>query len=97
MTLWAARGLPWLAPSVTRDDRFVRYAGDSGREKAQRRRIAGVLSVAVLLLARAAVAVPCAGDCNGDAEVRIHEVIACVNSGLGLADLAFCVACDENG
>ena len=37
------------------------------------------------------------GDCNGDGEISINEVISCVNIGLGLANLDTCSACDSNG
>jgi hypothetical protein len=44
-------------------------------------------------------AVPCPGDCNGDGETTIDELLQAVNIALGGAALASCVAADadENG
>ena len=39
----------------------------------------------------------CVGDCGGDGEVRIDEVIASVNIGLGLLPPANCTATDADG
>ena len=39
----------------------------------------------------------CVGDCNGDGEVTINEVITGVNIGLGLAPVALCPEADGNG
>jgi len=58
------------------------------------------LSIAALwwlvgLAAPAAFA--CTGDCNGDGEVSIDEIVLAVNVGLGLASPDVCRAADENG
>jgi hypothetical protein len=39
---------------------------------------------------------PCAGDCDEDGAVEIHELVTIVNIGLGDADPAMCEAGDEN-
>jgi cysteine-rich repeat protein len=58
-------------------------------------------AVVVLVLAMAfaspARAQGCAGDCNGNDQVSINELITCVNIALGSAQLAACAACDVNG
>ncbi len=38
----------------------------------------------------------CVGDCSGDEEVAINELITCVNIALGNADVSTCPACDAN-
>jgi hypothetical protein len=38
----------------------------------------------------------CVGDCNGDGEVTISEIITCVNIALGTADVSMCSACDAD-
>ena len=47
------------------------------------------------------VAVPtpgdCVGDCNGDENVTINELISCVNIALGNSDISSCTACDDDG
>ena len=40
---------------------------------------------------------PCPGDCNGDAEVTVDELLAMVNVALGSAELSRCRAGDING
>jgi hypothetical protein len=42
-------------------------------------------------------AIPCAGDCNGDGEVHINELIAAVNIALETMPVSACGACDTNG
>jgi len=39
----------------------------------------------------------CTGDCNGDGEVTVNELISMVNIALGNADLSSCMAGDANG
>ena len=39
----------------------------------------------------------CSGDCNGDGQVTINELIASVNIALGQSDVSSCHACDLNG
>jgi cysteine-rich repeat protein len=39
----------------------------------------------------------CAGDCSGDEEVGINELITCVGISLGNLDLSTCEACDPDG
>jgi hypothetical protein len=39
----------------------------------------------------------CAGDCAGDGNVAINELITCVNIALGSAPLSNCLACDPDG
>jgi hypothetical protein len=52
----------------------------------------------VLLAARASLAgLPCIGDCDGDEQVSISELITGVNMALGLAPVAQCAAFDSNG
>ena len=38
----------------------------------------------------------CVGDCSGDGEVTINEIITCVNIGLGLRPPGDCSSCDAN-
>jgi hypothetical protein len=40
---------------------------------------------------------PCVGDCNGDREVTVNELIQMVNIALGTADISTCTAGDANG
>lgn len=54
----------------------------------------GLLFVA--LLAMPAAAQSCPGDCNGDGEVRVDEMIAGVRIALGEAAVATCPAFDAN-
>ncbi len=62
---------------------------------------AAILGLGLLLglVPRAAQAalLPCVGDCNGDGEVAINEIITCVNIALGSAQLSTCTSCDANG
>jgi hypothetical protein len=37
----------------------------------------------------------CAGDCSGDLQVTIDELVLCV--GLAMSEVRSCVSCDENG
>jgi cysteine-rich repeat protein len=39
----------------------------------------------------------CTGDCNGDGDVTVNELIAMVNIALGNADLSTCAVGDANG
>jgi uncharacterized repeat protein (TIGR01451 family) len=39
----------------------------------------------------------CVGDCNGDAEVTVDELLRMVNIGLGTTDTSICTAGDANG
>ncbi len=40
---------------------------------------------------------PCYGDCNGDAQVAINELLAGVNIALGATDVSTCEEMDEDG
>ena len=44
----------------------------------------------------AAPAVACVGDCNGDTEVRIEELITGVNMALGTTPVSTCSAFDRD-
>ena len=44
-----------------------------------------------------ATPLPCAGDCNGNGEVAVNELVAGVNIALGSATVAVCMACDTDG
>jgi YHYH protein len=39
----------------------------------------------------------CAGDCNGDQQVQVDEIVASINISLGAAPLANCGTADQNG
>jgi cysteine-rich repeat protein len=52
---------------------------------------------AAVLWTSAAAQAQCAGDCNGDGEVAINELITGVNIALGSAPLSACAAIDING
>ncbi len=55
-------------------------------------------AVAIILAAVPGAAQPaCIGDCNGDGEVRINELIIGVNIALGRADISACGGIDSNG
>ena len=58
-----------------------------------------VVAAAAALLAlwpgRSAAA--CTGDCNGDAQVRVEELVAAVGVALGSGPLAGCAAADADG
>jgi len=41
--------------------------------------------------------VPCVGDCNGDGQVTVNELIQMVNIALGAANVTACIAGDANG
>jgi hypothetical protein len=59
----------------------------------------GVLLLGFLVIAvrtSATPAVPCAGDCNGDGEVTVDEVITGVNIALGLVAIEVCLAFDSD-
>lgn len=61
-------------------------------------RVAGVMALALVLAfapprARAA----CVGDCHGDGEVTVDEIIVMVNVALETAQLTSCPSGDENG
>lgn len=47
--------------------------------------------------ARPAAAQPCPGDCNGDAEVTVEEIVTVVNIALGLSPIGLCTAVDTDG
>ena len=63
-----------------------------------RRFVLGVLSALVLTWAvnpaRGAV---CPGDCNGDGQVQINELVTCVSIALETVPLTSCSACDVDG
>lgn len=40
---------------------------------------------------------PCLGDCNGDSQVAVNELIQMVNIALGIANVTGCTAGDANG
>jgi len=40
---------------------------------------------------------PCLGDCNGDGQVTVNELITMVNIALGSASVSTCLAGDANG
>ena len=46
---------------------------------------------------RAAVVQDCPGDCNGDGQVVINELITVVNIGLGALPVPACSSADQNG
>ncbi|MFN8559862.1 MAG: hypothetical protein U0531_21760 [Dehalococcoidia bacterium] len=58
--------------------------------------LAGI-AAAVLALGAAGTAVACTGDCSGDGEVTVNEVILGVNIALGSASVGGCGAMDANG
>lgn len=58
----------------------------------------GPLAVTIQLAAQPNEAQPsCAGDCNGDNEVTVDEIITMVNVALGSAQVASCPAGDTSG
>src|SRR5215468_7815789 len=65
------------------------------RKQACRSRAA--LFAAFFIAAAGGRALACVGDCNGDRLVSISELITCVNTDLGTAELAACPACSSNG
>ncbi len=52
--------------------------------------------LALLLLCGSSATAQCVGDCNGDEEVAINELVTGVNIALGNADLTTCPEFDEN-
>ena len=60
-------------------------------------------AAAVVALAATFAVVPsiaraaCVGDCNGDGEVTVNELIQMVNIALGTAQVSACMAGDANG
>lgn len=50
-----------------------------------------------LLVVWEKVALPCVGDCSGDGEVTVDEIIAGVNLALGITPLGSCPSFDANG
>jgi Cys-rich repeat protein len=57
--------------------------------------VLGALALVVMLAVSApASEMPCVGDCNGDCEVNINELILCVNIALGMQPIDACEACD---
>ena len=46
--------------------------------------------------ARAALAAACVGDCNGDGEVTVNELLVLVNITLDTAALSSCAVGDQN-
>src|SRR5215510_6027217 len=76
----------------------------AGRPRSQRlgfiRRntlVAMAIACMVLLCARFVDAQSCPGDCNGDGEVSINELIIGVNIALGAQAATACAAMDSNG
>jgi len=49
-----------------------------------------------VILSRSGTLYRNAGDCNGDGQVTIDELIAAVNVALGQADLSKCTSADAN-
>ncbi|MFQ5665091.1 MAG: hypothetical protein ACE5I7_01540 [Candidatus Binatia bacterium] len=63
---------------------------------ASRTMVIAALGLVVALAPRVARAV-CVGDCNGDGQVTVNELITMVNIALGNADVSTCTAGDANG
>lgn len=63
--------------------------------KSGRRWGAGLVA-ALLLLGAGSASAACTGDCSGDGEITVDEVITGVNIALGLANTASCGAMDSN-
>jgi hypothetical protein len=57
--------------------------------------VAAALMAAIALQTHAAAAQTCVGDCNGDGEVSIDELILAVNIALGAAPLSECPNLDD--
>ncbi|GIW45450.1 MAG: hypothetical protein KatS3mg077_2732 [Candidatus Binatia bacterium] len=58
----------------------------------------GAVGVTINLVAKESVAAPtCAGDCGGDGEVTVEEIVRMVNIALGAASVDQCNAGDQNG
>ncbi|MFI5366028.1 MAG: protease pro-enzyme activation domain-containing protein [Candidatus Binatia bacterium] len=51
----------------------------------------------VTVLAKTLGVVTCAGDCNGDGQVTVNEILTGVNIALGTAPLSVCMPLDTNG
>lgn len=58
---------------------------------------ATLLAAALLVAAEAGAAAPCAGDCGGDGDVTVDEVLRTVAVALGEAAPDACVAADRDG
>ena len=56
-----------------------------------------LLLLATVLTSRGAAAQPCAGDCNGNGQVTIEELIRGVNIALGTLPATECTALDRDG
>ena len=59
--------------------------------------IASALWLAVLVLGPRAATAACVGDCDGDGQVLINEIVASINIFLGTANLSACQNADQNG
>lgn len=59
--------------------------------------VAGMLGAALLAATPGRAGAQCGGDCNGDGEVTVDEIITMVNIALGAAALPACPAADGNG
>lgn len=60
--------------------------------------VAGIpVLVMVLTLAARPAGAACVGDCDGDGEVLINEIVAAVNIFLGTKDVSSCPNADQNG
>ena len=55
------------------------------------------LGAAVTMLSARPAAAQCAGDCNGDGEVAINELITGVNIALGSQQVSACPSFDVSG
>lgn len=58
--------------------------------------VLGSLAAGVSLVAKPSAAPICTGDCSGDGEVTVNEIITMVNIALGSAELGACGAGDAN-
>jgi hypothetical protein len=61
------------------------------------RAVGAMVLAACLALAAPRAQAACVGDCHGDGEVTVDEVIVMVDVALGTADLSSCLAGDQNG
>ncbi|HVM95074.1 MAG TPA: hypothetical protein VMT89_01740 [Candidatus Acidoferrales bacterium] len=59
--------------------------------------VATIVALRSVWRPQASAAAACVGDCNGDGEVTIDELISGVNIALGTTDLSVCPAFDSNG
>src|SRR5579862_6261191 len=92
-----------------RSGALFRCEGEGGSERrrasgrSSRRldgRLRGAVAMVVALTALVAATHPafaCIGDCNGDGEVTVDELIVGVNIALGVANIDACPAFDRNG